>query len=62
MAQVAINQDECLGCEACVELCSEVFAFDSNEGKAYVTNEDGGDLPCVEDAMASCPAACITCE
>lgn len=62
MAQVTIGQDECLGCEACVELCPEVFAFDSNEGKAYVVNEDGGSLPCVEDAMASCPAACITCE
>jgi len=60
--QVAIDQEECLGCEACVELCPEIFGFDIEQGKAYVITEEGGDEECIEEAVASCPAACITYE
>ena len=28
--RVVIDADECIGCESCVELCSEVFAFNAN--------------------------------
>ncbi|MGE4560230.1 MAG: ferredoxin [Desulfobulbus sp.] len=58
--QVAINQEECMGCEACVEVCPEIFGFDIDEGKAYVLiNDEEGDEDCVEEAMGSCPAGCI---
>ena len=60
--QVSINQAECLGCEACVELCPEIFGFDIDETKAYVLMAEDGDEDCIEEAMASCPAGCITCE
>ena len=33
---VIIDADECIGCESCVELCSEVFAFNEEEEKAEV--------------------------
>ena len=29
MQEVYIDQEECIGCEACVELCPDVFAPES---------------------------------
>ena len=43
MKQVVIDQDECIGCGACVELCPNIFAFNDDENKAYVTTPEGGD-------------------
>jgi ferredoxin len=60
MAQkVILDQDECIGCEACVETCPEVFAFDEDEGKAYVIEGSDPDEDCVDEAIASCPVECI---
>jgi ferredoxin len=62
--QVTIDQEECMGCEACVEICPEVFGFDIDEGKAYVIVEEDGDCDeeCIEEAVGSCPAGCISYE
>ncbi len=57
--KIVIDQDECIGCEACVELCPSVFAFDDDEGKAFVIDGAGHDEDCVDEAIASCPAECI---
>jgi len=43
MKQVIIDQDECIGCGAYVELCPDVFVFNDDENKAYVTTPEGGD-------------------
>jgi len=51
-----------LGCEACVELCPEIFGFDIDETKAYVLMEEDGDEDCIEEAIGSCPAGCISYE
>ena len=58
--EVIIDLEECLGCEACVELCPEVFGFDADTNKAYVNQDGDGDLECVEEAIASCPSDCIS--
>ena len=34
--QVEIDLEECLGCEACAEVCPDVFGFDEDEEKAFV--------------------------
>ncbi|WP_448871800.1 ferredoxin [Desulfobulbus propionicus] len=62
--QVTINQEECIGCESCVEICPEVFGFDIDETKAYVIMDEDGehDEECIEEAMAACPAGCISYE
>lgn len=60
MKQVVIDQDECIGCGACVELYPDVFAFNDDENKAYVTTPEGGDQACIDEAIASCPASCIS--
>lgn len=33
---VKIDEDECVGCESCVDLCPEVFEFDEDREKAVV--------------------------
>ena len=59
MAEVIIDVDECIGCEACVEVCPEVFAFNDDDEKAYVIEGSDADADCVHEAIASCPAECI---
>ena len=41
---VIIDTEECIGCETCVELCKDIFAFNDDESKAYVIKEEGGRL------------------
>ena len=60
--QVVIDTEECIGCETCVELCPEIFAFDEDTEKAVVIKPEGGDEDCIEEAVGSCPATCITYE
>ena len=60
MKQVEIDQDECIGCGACVELCPDVFAFDDDQNKAFVIAAEGGSQDCIDEAIASCPASCIS--
>ena len=60
MKQVEIDQDECIGCGACVELCPDIFAFNDDENKAFVVTAEGGNEDCIDEAIASCPAACIS--
>lgn len=60
--QVVIDQEECIGCEACVELCPSVFEFDDDEEKASVIENADDSEDCVEEAIASCPSECITVE
>jgi len=62
MKKVTLDQEECIGCEACVELCPDVFAFDANQNKAYVTTPERGNQKCIDEAIASCAASCIARE
>ena len=56
---VVIDTEECIGCESCVELCAEVFAFNETEEKAEVIMPEGGPEDCIEEAMDMCPVECI---
>lgn len=60
MADLQLDQDECIGCEACVETCPAVFGFDEDETKAFIIEGSDANADCVEEAIASCPAGCIT--
>jgi len=60
--KVEIDQGECLGCEACVEICPSVFRFDEDEEKAFVIEGAEAGDDCVEEAIASCPGECIAWE
>ncbi len=60
--RLLLDEECCLGCETCVELCPQVFAMDAEKEKAYVRSEAAGEEDCIEEAMASCPAECISWE
>lgn len=55
---VALDEDLCIGCEACVEECPEVFAI-GPAGVAQVMNPDGGTEEKIESAIDLCPVNCI---
>ncbi|MDZ7759168.1 MAG: ferredoxin [Desulfovermiculus sp.] len=57
--KVVLDQEECIGCESCVEICPEVFAFDADTEKAYVIKAEGGPEDEIQEAMDSCPVECI---
>jgi ferredoxin len=52
-----VDEEECIGCESCVELCPDVFKMDEASGKAVAYDE--GDPPCAEEAQGSCPVEAI---
>ncbi len=56
---IEINEDECMGCEACVETCPDVFEMNEDGDKATVKNPDSTD-DCVDEAIDSCPAEAIS--
>lgn len=64
-----VDQEACIGCEACVQICPEVFRMEEpggeghhHEHKSVVYNPFGAPEAKIEQAMDSCPVACITWE
>lgn len=55
---IEIN-DDCMGCESCVELCPDVFEMNDDGDKAVVKDPDSS-LDCVQEAIDSCPAEAIS--
>jgi len=57
--RVIIDEEECIGCESCCELCPDIFRFDEEIEKAKVILPKGGDEACIEEAISTCPVECI---
>ena len=53
---VRVDEDKCIGCGLCASLCPEVFEMD-DDMKAKVKSQKK--LPCVQDAISSCPVEAI---
>lgn len=60
--KVTLDEDECIGCQSCNEICPDVFGFDDEAEKAFVYDQYHGDEDCIEDAAAACPVDCIEFE
>lgn len=58
MPQVYIDQDECIACESCVELCPKAFAMNEDLGKAEVITSSHSE-ECIQEAIDTCPVECI---
>ena len=55
---VSVNQQTCIGCGNCEAVCSKVFEL--KEGKSYVKKgQEKSKLPCVKEAIDSCPTDSI---
>ncbi len=57
--KVIIDEEVCIGCESCAEVCPQVFRFNPDQEKAEVILPEGGPKDCIEDAMDACPVNCI---
>lgn len=58
---IIIDENECIGCETCVELCPDVFEMNEESEKAKVKVPES-DLECVDEAIDSCPSEAISRE
>jgi ferredoxin len=56
---VYIDEEECIGCGSCVEICPEVFQMQEGEEKAEVIKPEGGPEDLIQEAMDTCPVSCI---
>lgn len=57
--RVTIDQDECIGCGTCEELCPDVFQMNDETDLAEVILAEGGPEGQIEEAIESCPVECI---
>ena len=56
---ILIDDDACMGCEACVETCPDAFEMNGDGDKAIVKESDT-EADCVDEAIDACPAEAIT--
>jgi len=57
--KVTIDQDECIGCGSCQDICPGVFRLNEKIEKAEVIQPEGGPEDKIEEAMGECPMSCI---
>ena len=57
---VDLDNEACIECGACAELCPEVFQMDDRTGRARVIVFEITDKSSVEEAIAICPVECIS--
>ncbi|PLX91366.1 MAG: ferredoxin [Desulfuromonas sp.] len=66
----AVDQECCISCEVCTQVCPDVFVMEGEEEghghdhahgehKSIVHNPFGAPEATIEEAMDRCPAACI---
>ena len=59
MGNLKVNEEQCIGCGACVAIDSEHFDFNDN-GLSSVIKQDNLDSANLKSAMESCPTGAIS--
>lgn len=58
-----VDEEKCIGCGNCAEICPSVFFLDEVTGKSRVIDPDACDFQgCCEAAAENCPAGAIMLE
>jgi len=57
--RVYVDEEECIGCGSCEEICPDVFVLNEDTEKAEVISPEGGPEGLIEEAMEACPVECI---
>ncbi len=57
--KIYIDEDECIGCGSCEEVCPEVFKLNEETDKAEIIKPEGGPEELIEEAIETCPVDCI---
>jgi ferredoxin len=57
--RVYVDEEECIGCGSCEEICPDVFVLNEDTEKAEVINPEGGPEDLIEEALEACPVECI---
>jgi len=57
---VEVDQEACIGCGQCIEICPEVFQMIAD--KAMAMNPEKSDSCDIDEAVELCPANAITVE
>jgi ferredoxin len=62
MVRVEVDQDLCIGCGTCVDLCPEIFEWSEQEEKARAAGDEVPDglKDACQEATESCPTDAIT--
>ena len=59
MKAVQVDQDTCIGCGLCVQLCPKVFEM-QDDGKSKAVNPTGDDEEKIKSAIDACPVSAIS--
>jgi len=60
---IIVDEDICIGCGRCMEICPSVFYLNEMTGKSEVIDPDACDfVGCCEAAEENCPVEAITIE
>ncbi len=60
MPKPKVNEDLCIGCGTCAQMCDKVFEI-KEDGKSHVIAEDCGDCNC-QEVIDNCPVGAISME
>ena len=59
--KITVNQETCIGCGNCQDVCPEVFSIE-DDGISHVKTGAPLNLECVKEAAENCPVTAITVE
>jgi ferredoxin len=54
--EIIVDQEECIGCGVCVQICNN---FKLTDGKSYPINTEPEEIGCNQEAADSCPVDAI---
>lgn len=61
MSKLCVNEEQCIGCGACVAIDSEHFDFNDN-GLSSAISQENLESPSLKSAVESCPTGAIKLE